>query len=269
MTSHRHVVMFSGGIGSWAAARRVVDTHGATNTTLLFADTRAEHPDVYRFLHDAAADTGAELVQVADGRNPWQVFSDARFIGNNKVPLCSRILKQEPSRAWLEANTDPDHTTVYVGIDWTEMHRLPAIERNYLPWQAKAPLCEKPWRMKNDLLAEAKSRGLRPPSMYRLGFAHANCAGACVRAGLGAWAHLLRIWPDRYAEAEQQEQKLRAELGADVAILRDRTGGTTTPLTLTDLRERIEAGTANQTELDMDWGGCGCLPVSDNGEVAA
>jgi len=34
-----HVVMFSGGIGSWATARRVADEHGPEHLTLLFADT--------------------------------------------------------------------------------------------------------------------------------------------------------------------------------------------------------------------------------------
>ena len=38
----RHVVMFSGGAGSWAAAKRVVEAHGAASTTLLFCDTRIE-----------------------------------------------------------------------------------------------------------------------------------------------------------------------------------------------------------------------------------
>ena len=31
-----HIVMFSGGAGSWLTARRVVERHGADNTLLLF-----------------------------------------------------------------------------------------------------------------------------------------------------------------------------------------------------------------------------------------
>jgi hypothetical protein len=47
----------------------------------------------------------------------------------------------------------------------------------------------------------------------------------------------LEVFPDRHAHAEAQEQQLRAEIG-DVAILRERRGGVSRPLTLTELRRR-------------------------------
>jgi hypothetical protein len=49
------------------------------------------------------------------------------------------------------------------------------------------------------------------------------------------------VFPDRYAHAEAEEQRLRAELG-DVAILRERRGGVTRPLPLTELRRRHFTG---------------------------
>ena len=64
-----------------------------------------------------------------------------------------------------------------------------------------------------------------------------GCGGVCVRGGQKHWLHLLEVFPDRYAHAEAQEQQLRAELG-DVAILRERRGGISRPLTLTELRRR-------------------------------
>lgn len=45
----RHLVMFSGGAGSYAAAKRVVAEHGPANTLLIFADTKMEDEDLYRF----------------------------------------------------------------------------------------------------------------------------------------------------------------------------------------------------------------------------
>lgn len=46
-------------------------------------------------------------------------------------------------------------------------------------------------------------------------------------------------------------------VGKDVSILRDRTGGTTKPLTLAALRQRIEE---QPDQLDLfDEGGCGCF----------
>jgi hypothetical protein len=68
---------------------------------------------------------------------------------------------------------------------------------------------------------------------------------------------LLREHPDRYAFHEAEEQGLREYLDKDVAVLRDRTGGTVVPLTLRRFRERIE----DQPDLfdPADFGGCGCF----------
>lgn len=60
-----HVVQFSGGIGSWAAARRVADKYGIENLVLLFADVLTEDPDTYRFNEDAATDLGVPTPECA------------------------------------------------------------------------------------------------------------------------------------------------------------------------------------------------------------
>jgi hypothetical protein len=252
-----HVVMFSSGAGSWAAARRVADRHGTDGLVLLFADVLGEDSDNYRFLREAADDIGGELVIVTDGRTIWQVFRDRKFLGNTRIANCSQELKQKPARAWLEKNTDPTTATVYVGIDWTESHRLPAVRRAYQPWHAEAPLCEPPYLSRDQVLAELGRRGIEPPQLYRQGFAHANCSGGCVKAGQGQFVHLLRTRPEVFAEWEQEEQGLREHLGKPVAILRDRTGGQTRPMTLRELRQR-EANTPDQLDL-LDVGGCGCF----------
>ena len=258
--------MFSSGAGSWAAARRVVDQHGADNLWLVFADVLMEDEDNYRFLHEAAADIGGTLVILRDGRDIWQVFREDRFLGNSRLANCSKYLKQKPARAWLDANCDPASTTVYVGIDWSEAHRLPAVVRNYLPYRAEAPLCQAPYVGKRDVLADLRRRGIRPPRLYGLGFAHANCGGGCVRAGQGQFAHLLKMMPDRFAEWERNEQDLRDHLGKDVSILRDRTGGQSVPLTLTAFRERHEAA-PEQTDL-FDIGGCGCFVAEETAQAS-
>jgi hypothetical protein len=247
--------MFSGGIGSWAAARRVADRYGIEGLTLLFTDTLIEDADLYRFLREAAANVGGQLVELREGRTPWEVFRDHRFLGNTRVDLCSRILKREMADRWLEANCDPAETILYVGIDWTEIHRWERMAERKLPWKVEAPLCAPPYLAKADLIALARTAGLEPPRLYALGFQHNNCGGGCVKAGQGHFAHLLRTLPVVYADWERHEQELRADLG-DVAILRDRRGDEMRPLSLAELRERIEGGEGvDQFEL----GGCGCF----------
>ncbi len=232
-----HVVQFSGGIGSWATAMRVAATHGTDRLVLLAADTQAEDPDLWRFVDDAAAHLGVTPVVVADGRTPWQVFEDQRFLGNSRIAPCSHHLKQKPCRAWLTANADPATTILYVGIDWAEQRRTAAIEHGWRPWTVRFPMCDPPYLSKADMLGWARAEGIELPRAYADGFEHNNCFGACVRAGQRQWRHLLEVAPERYLAAEAEEEKLRAQLG-DVAILKERRRGVTYPLPLRELRRR-------------------------------
>ena len=258
----QHVVMFSGGVGSWAAAKRVAEKHGTDNLILLFADTLIEDEDLYRFLDEAAANVGGRLVKVAEGRDPWQVFFDVRFLGNSRVDPCSRILKREFLRRWLDEHCDPASTTVYLGIDWTEAHRFERAQRYWVPWRVEAPLCEPPYLLKDDMLAALRAEGIRPPRLYELGFSHNNCGGFCVKAGQAHFALLYRTMPERYLYHERREQELRDFLGKNVAILVDRRGGGARPMTLREFRERLEA---NDKQLDLfEWGGCGCFSGDDD-----
>jgi hypothetical protein len=274
--------MFSGGLGSWLTAKRVAEEHGTDNLVLLFADVgsgRSEHvgedEDAYRFIREAAANVGGRLVTVSDGRDIWQVFRDDRFLGNSRLANCSKILKQRPCREWLEANADPERSTVYVGIDWSETHRLPAIERGWAPYQVRAPMTEAPLLDREAMQQACVEAGIDLPRLYRAGFAHNNCGGFCVRAGQAQMETLLRQHPERYAFHEAEEQRLREHLGKDVAVLNDRTqeareaarrpDGTLpnrVPLTLRRFRERIEGDPSLFDEFDV--GGCGCFVAEES-----
>ncbi len=275
---NRHVVTFSGGVGSWAAAKRVVQRHGAEAVTLLFTDTLMEDEDLYRFLAEAVPNVGARLVHLTEGRTPWEVFRDERFLGNSKVDPCSKILKRQMKDVWIDANCDPSDTVIYVGIDWTEIERYDREPGTRSPrdkgglkqrraasgWRYEAPMCQAPYLNKAQMLAWLRDEGIRPPRLYELGFAHNNCGGFCIKAGHGHFALLLRRMPDRYAYHEAQEQAIRTELG-DVSILTDRSGdGRKKVFTLRQLRERIQGG--QQPDL-FEIGGCGCM-IDDEDEAA-
>jgi hypothetical protein len=235
----QHVVQFSGGIGSFLSAVRVAEMHGTDQMTLLIADTRVEDEDLWRFSEDAAAHLDVPLTVVADGRTPWEVFRDQRFLGNDRLAPCTKLLKQIPCRTWMEEHAPPESSIAYVGIEPNarDRRRIPAIVRNWQPWQVEFPLADAPDTPKQELIAQVRRMGIAPPRMYDLGFSHNNCAGACVRAGQHQWAHLLATRPDLYARAEAEEESLRDLLG-DVAILRDRRGGTSRPLPLSAFRGR-------------------------------
>lgn len=256
----KFVCMFSGGITSWAAAKRIAEQEGTEGLVLLFADTMIEDEDCYRFLDEAAANIGVPITRIADGRDPWQVFRDKRFLGNARVDQCSRILKRELLDAWVQTHA-PEATTV-VGLTWEEPERVARFAARMTPRAVRAPLAERPWISKQMALDWAAREGLKPPRMYAMGFAHANCGGFCIKGGHAAFALLLARFPDRYGAHEAQEESIRATLG-DVSIMRDRTGGATRPLTMRELRGRIEGGA--QVDL-FDHGGCGCAIDDGEGE---
>ena len=252
----KHVIGFSGGVTSWMAAKRVAERHGTADMTLLFADTRMEDEDLYRFIVQAASNVGAPLVVLADGRTPWGVFNDERFLGNSRIDPCSKILKRKLLDKWRDANMNQLTDVNYVGLDWTELHRVERLLPRVVPWRYEAPLCEKPWIDKTEALAALEREGIKPPRLYGMGFPHNNCGGFCVKAGQAQFKLLLDKMPDRYRFHEEQEEALRARLGKDVSILRDRRGGESKPLTLKDFRERVQADAKDHDELD--FGGCGC-----------
>jgi hypothetical protein len=264
-TTH-HVVQFSGGVGSWYTAVRVTERMVAGDELLLlFADTKTEDEDLYRFLEEAVADiierlpegcTG-RLVTLADGRDVWQVFNDERYIGNSRIDPCSKLLKRNLIRDWMDANLDPATAVVYLGIDWTEAHRFERAQPRWAPWTLAAPLCEPPYVDKHEMMQILSESGIEAPRLYAMGFPHNNCGGFCVKAGMGQFKILLEQLPERYAYHEGKEAEFRERTGKDVTILRDRRGGTVKPLTLRAFRERIEAKAIDVDPYDL--GGCACM----------
>lgn len=250
----KRVVSFSGGVGSYCAARRVIQEHGRDDVVLLFADTLVEDEDLYRFVYQGAFSLGCALTVIKDGRTPWQVMWDERMIGNSSIDPCSKILKRHLLDKWRNENCVLEDTICYIGIDWTESHRIETIRERVKPWKYEAPLCNPPYLSKQEMLLSLKKDGIKPPRLYEMGFSHNNCGGACIKAGQAQWALLYRTFPDRYLQIEEWEEEMRKRVG-DHAILRDRSGGGDRPLPLRIFRKRLEAKEAFDTQ---EWGGCGC-----------
>lgn len=274
----KRIVSFSGGVGSYLTAKRVIERYGVENTLLVFTDTKIEDPDLYRFMADAITFLGVEFIKVEEGRDVWTVFFDDKYIGNTRNGNCTRTLKQRPFREWLELNYKPgrpeepeewpewekdtrEPCAVYLGFDWMEPHRFEKAKGHWGDYEIGAPMCEEPFLTKIDMFKEVERDGIELPFLYKKGFSHNNCGGFCVKAGHGHFKMLLEELPERYAYHEEKEQEWQRHTGKNNTILRDRKGNKTRPLSMKEFRERVEGQRpADQLTLDFDdFGGCGCF----------
>jgi len=257
-----HLIFYSGGISSWATAKRVAEKYGTKNLKMLFTDTLIEDVDLYRFLDESALNVGGELIKIADGRTPWEVFRDERLLGNSRMDPCSRILKRQMATKWVRENyPDPESVVLYIGMNWDEKHRYKRSKEFWKPYEVKATLLDPPYLMKDRMIELLNVEGIKQPRLYDLGFPHNNCGGGCIKAGQAHFRHLLKALPEVYAEWEREEEKMRKFLNKDVSILTYQKDNKKHKLTLKQLRQREDS------QIDFfEWGGCGCFSTFDDDE---
>jgi len=223
----RHIVCLSGGIASaWVAKWAKENLSGAI--VYYFNDTGWEHPDLHRFLGDISQALSISITHDTDGRTPEDVFYDQRMLANNRVPLCSKVLKAQRLQKYARPGD-----VCYFGIDCQEAHRAIRISQIYagLRVDCRFPLIET-MTEKSTARAEILALGIPEPELYRLGFAHNNCSGGCVRAGVRQWAKLYRLLPAVFADRERVEAEVSLFLGKRVTYMKDES--------LKELRSRID-----------------------------
>lgn len=277
----KHIVSFSGGMGSFAEAKSCVDKYGKENVLLLFSDTLMEDEDLYRFLVETVAFLDCELVTLVQGKTPWGLFEEQRFVANSRMDICSRKLKREPLNKWIGDNYGitvneqikrSDGTLcflsngkpllrpvrklnaeIHLGIDFSEHHRLTTVQEKMKPWVYRSTLVEEGRIVPKDY---SEQFGIRKPRLYSLGFGHNNCGGFCVKAGLGHFKTLFEVMPERYAEHEAKELEL-ANKYKTLPFLKKTINGKVHYLTMKDYRENyLEQGKAEEDKFDI--GGCAC-----------
>jgi hypothetical protein len=233
----KHVISFSGGMGSFAEAKACVDKFGKENVTLLFADTMMEDDDLYRFKDECVAFLDCELVTLADGRTPFEVFKDVKFMGNSVVDPCSRILKREPLIKWFITNYSVDEAHMHLGIDYSEGHRLVGVQKRMVPYIYRSTLVEDGRIIHKDF---SEQFGIKRPRLYEWKLGHNNCGGFCIKAGLGHYKALYETIGSVYPFLKKTENK----------VLRR--------LTLKRYREEYLEPRLVSLEDSQEYGGCGC-----------
>jgi len=247
-------ISFSGGLGSGISA--LIAHEQGLDFNLIFADTLIEDEDLYRFNADIAEACRKEIIVLKDGRTPWDVFVDKRWIGNSRTAHCSTELKSKPVKAWLDKNSDITDPLV-LGMDWSELDRIERAQKN---WGERpvVSLLNKFNVSRSDYDYILARHNIKKPRLYRLGYEHNNCGGFCVKAGQVQFERLFRTMPDRYKWHEEQMIIATDKIGPTAKpFLRMTVSGKLEYLNLKEFREHLENGTA---ELDMFSGaGCGCF----------
>jgi 3'-phosphoadenosine 5'-phosphosulfate sulfotransferase (PAPS reductase)/FAD synthetase len=243
----------SGGNGSAVSALLLYEDGADFN--LIFADTRIEDEDLYRFHMDLAEAVKKEPVILTDGRTPWDVFIDQRFIGNTRMAKCSTELKTKPFKRWLKKNARPDDPLI-LGLGWEEADRIERATARWAPRPVVSILMQRRvyrWQYADIL----KRHGLKQGRMYEAGFPHHNCGGFCVKAGQGQFERLLTWHPERYDYHEQEMERAMATIGPTAKpFLRITDNGVLRYVTLREFREFVQGG----GQVDMfSESGCGCF----------
>lgn len=229
-------------------------------------------------LRSRASEVVPELTWLVEGRDPWEVFRDERFLGNSRVDPCSKFLKRAVLDKWRAQNFDPRSAVFYVGIGEHEKHRYDDGKGGGLGPR----MAEVGWDYRAPLLGEIevnpsflmRLEGLSPPRLYDLGYMHNNCGGFCVKAGHAHFANRYSVQPERFAYDAAMEGKMRAFLGPSAHILTDRRGdGKKKPMTLFQFQDRLdtmadEARAQIAVAYDND-SGCGCMVDVDLRELLA
>lgn len=228
-------------------------------------------------LRERAMEAIPELIWIVEGRDPWEIYRDSRFLGNSGADPCSRIAKREVFADWRSAHCHregelfgpPD--VFLVGIGDHEAHRFYGDETSVGilranaadGWRYEAPLLTPCQPGEESLFyAPLEALGIQTPRLYGMGYMHNNCGGFCCKAGQAHWANRFRIQPERFAYDAMMERKIVAYLGGGYAMMTDRRGGEKKPMTLDAFRERLLSDPKKKYEYAPGESGCGCMGVS-------
>jgi hypothetical protein len=276
-----HIIFFSGGKSSFAVAHLIKEKNPNDNILLYFNDTLWEDEDLYRFIYEASDKLKLPMLIHGEGRTPLEIMEKDNFLYNSRVANCSLILKARVAKRYLKKGEKPkiekwhnkqylknenfrDNPILYFGISFTEIHRKEAIVRNWKPFDVEMPLITE-YVDVDKLLYEYK---IEIPRLYKMGFAHNNCKGRCIKGGQGHWIHLLKNDYKSFSEMRDFELKMNEQINnykntknVKYSFLKKKGK----PYWLKELEEDFRS---KPQQLDIfDFGGCGCFIDEDASET--
>lgn len=239
---NRCIVPVSGGLASAYCLKLCLEENHHDEVIPYFNDVKWEHESLYEFLDGLEKLFGVKIYRDSDGRNPEELFYDNGALANDRMPFCSRILKNEMLKTFYKNGDE-----INFGISKNESRRKVRIKNAWDLIQHKTgKVCTVRFPLiLYDVQAEQIKaffkKNLFIPKLYELGFDHNNCSGGCVRQGKKQWVHLLKTLPEVYAERERVEIEFNEwKGGTNFTFMKN--------LSLTELRKKVELQLATDSE---------------------
>lgn len=200
----KHIVLFSGGAASSCIACLVAQEH--KDTILLHTPTYSEHPDADRFRKQVANYIGLPITIQADGRDIWQLIDDENCLPSNWIPFCTRILKQEQTKKFIQ-NLNDDFILYYgYGVDEWRRVQKQSVRFEQIGWKAQYPLFE---RKISDLQVKDTIKNVWRiclPEPYKY-LEHNNCI-PCWKGGKGHFQRVAKYYPEYFLKAIEKEKQI-------------------------------------------------------------
>ena len=166
------VVSVSGGKDSTAMALWLIDQGLKDRCTFVFADTKWEHPDLYRYLDEVLEPLLGKVHRAVSGKYPGgmkEMIVKRQAFPSNRMRFCTEHLKINPLREFIDGvrqDTGKEPINV-VGIRAQESQRRSKFEE----WEDGGPMQCDTWRPLIDWLVEDvveihTRHGVPPCSLY-------------------------------------------------------------------------------------------------------
>ena len=193
---------FSGGIAS-AYMSYLINKECPNRTVLLYHSTNTEPDDNDRFRQEVSSYIGIPITEYSDGRDIWTLFRDEGFLGNDRVPLCSRILKAQMNEKWLTQNAPDGIKCIGYTAEETARAQRMTMRANDAGIKVRFPLIERKIYKPECWRVVTKCWGIKPPEMYKWAD-HANCV-PCIRGSTAYWGMVYINARDAWEKAAAEE----------------------------------------------------------------
>lgn len=216
----KQAVALSGGKDSTAMALRLAEAEPDVERVYFCTPTGDELPEMVAHWESLESLLGQPLLRL---QAKWTLDSLISFYGalpNWRQRWCTRQLKIEPCLAWIAAQNE--RPLLCVGLRADEEERRGIFSEKVT---TRFPLREWGWGL-GEVKSYLAARGISIPK-------RTDCA-RCYGQRLGEWFDLWRAYPEKFAEAEAQEQATGHTFRSP--------GRDTWPAPLKELRACFEAG---------------------------